>query len=519
MNTLRPLIHNLASKAVRLYESRLLIIAIIVFGAFLRLNRYLFNRSLRGDEAALAVNILDRSPAELLQPLKYDQAAPIGFMVATKRFTQAFGLSEPVLRFIPLAAGLLALVLFYLLAKKFLPRLVLPVAILLFAMSDPLITFSVEVKPYSLDVLIALILLLLVLNFDLLRSAWRGIALVGIIGAISIWFSHPAIFVLVGIVAATGVRAVQESRGKSLLRPSLAFSVWALSFLILYLLSLRETSQSEELINYWSEAFMPFPPTSLSDWEWIPKSLYVALERPVGLDLRGGAALLFLVGLISFLAFRPKEPLLLVLPIIAVMGASALQLYPFSERLILFTVPMFLIVVVKGLDDLVRLGGRYKHLLLAGSLFLVAYFPVKDGVARGLNPRMLEEMRPVISYLDENYQDGDRIYLYYSSEWAFEYYRQYLELDHLDYITGEIARSETNRYFDQIDELAGNPRVWIVFSHVFRGRFGSEQRLIVKYARCIGDELDNYLARGASVYLYDLGVDIDSTIGANCRES
>ena len=501
MNTLRPLIHNLASKAVELYESRLLVVAIIGFGALLRLNRYFFNRSMRVDEAALALNILERSPAELLRPLEYDQAAPIGFTVATKLFAQAFGLSEPVLRFLPLTAGLLALALFYLLAKKFLPRLVLPVAILLFAMSDPLITFSVEMKQYSSDVLIALILLLLALKFDLLRSTWRGIALIGIIGAILIWFSHPAIFVLAGIVAATCVRAVQESKGKSLLRPSLAFSAWGLSFLILYLLSLRETSQSEELINYWGEVFMPFPPTSLSDWEWILKSLYLALERPVGLYLQGGAALLFLVGLISLLAFRPKEALLLLLPIIAVMGASALQVYPFSERLILFTVPMFLIVVVKGLDNMVRLGGRYKLFLLAGSLFLVAYFPVKDGVARGLNPRMLEEMRPVIRYLGENYQDGDRIYLYYSSEQAFEYYRQYLELDRLDYITGQIARSEPNRYFDQIDELAGNPRVWIVLSHVFRGASGSELQLITKYADCIGEELDSYPAVGARVYL------------------
>ena len=71
------------------------------------------------------------------------------------------------------------------------------------------------------------------------------------------------------------------------------------------------------------------------------------------------------MGLISLLAFRPKEALLLLLPIIAVMGASALQVYPFSERLILFTVPMFLIFVVKGLDNTVRLGGRYKLFLIS----------------------------------------------------------------------------------------------------------------------------------------------------------
>ncbi len=52
---------------------------IIYFGILVRVVQYLSNRSLWNDEAALALNIVNRSYLELLQPLDYDQGAPIGF--------------------------------------------------------------------------------------------------------------------------------------------------------------------------------------------------------------------------------------------------------------------------------------------------------------------------------------------------------------------------------------------------------------------------------------------------------
>ncbi|MDE5108199.1 MAG: hypothetical protein O4808_14405, partial [Trichodesmium sp. St17_bin3_1_1] len=57
---------------------------IIAFGVALRLIQYLSNRSLWADEAVLALNIVNRSYLELMQPLDYDQGAPIGFLIVEK---------------------------------------------------------------------------------------------------------------------------------------------------------------------------------------------------------------------------------------------------------------------------------------------------------------------------------------------------------------------------------------------------------------------------------------------------
>ena len=81
-------------------------------GSALRIAPFLIDRSLWLDEAKLALNVLERSPAQLFAPLDYDQAAPVGFLLLEKRAVMAFGEGERALRLVPLIAGLGALWLF-----------------------------------------------------------------------------------------------------------------------------------------------------------------------------------------------------------------------------------------------------------------------------------------------------------------------------------------------------------------------------------------------------------------------
>jgi len=74
-----------------------------VLGVALRLREYWFNRSLWVDEAAFALNVINRDFASLLS----DQTAPPGFLLATFSAVAAFGPGELALRLTPLIAGLL----------------------------------------------------------------------------------------------------------------------------------------------------------------------------------------------------------------------------------------------------------------------------------------------------------------------------------------------------------------------------------------------------------------------------
>ena len=55
----------------------------LALGVLLRLRAYFHNRALWLDEVYLALNLVPRSYAELLQPLDHDQGAPLGFLLAT----------------------------------------------------------------------------------------------------------------------------------------------------------------------------------------------------------------------------------------------------------------------------------------------------------------------------------------------------------------------------------------------------------------------------------------------------
>ena len=66
---------------------------------------YLSNNSLWLDEAALARNVIDRAPLELLGPLDYAQVAPPGFLLTEKFVVLLLGHSEWALRLFPLTCG------------------------------------------------------------------------------------------------------------------------------------------------------------------------------------------------------------------------------------------------------------------------------------------------------------------------------------------------------------------------------------------------------------------------------
>ena len=59
------------------------------------------------------------------------------------------------------------------------------------------------------------------------------------------------------------------------------------------------------------------------------------------------------------------------------------------------------------------------------------------------------------------------------------------------------------RYKQDLDKLRGNPRVWLLFSHVTRD---SEYQPIKAYLRTIDIQLDEFKTQGAFIYLYNLAI-------------
>jgi hypothetical protein len=190
--------------------------SIVVLGTAARVRLYAANRSLWTDEACLAVNLASRSFSGLCRPLDHNQGAPLLFLWAERFAVQMLGGRESALRLIPLLSGIATLVLFLQFARRHLTTAAGLIALATLAFAKDLLRYSAEVKQYSTDATVALVLLWLaarVLNatdgdrHELQREgrAFRGhraralIAFTGV-SALAVWLSHPAVFV----VAASG---------------------------------------------------------------------------------------------------------------------------------------------------------------------------------------------------------------------------------------------------------------------------------------------------------------------------
>ena len=126
---------------------------ILLSGLTLPLVQFTYNRSLWIDEAALALNIINRKGLELLKPLDYMQVAPVLFLQLEKLFSILLPNSEYGLRLLPLLCFYFSLYFFYEILKLiFKNYYTIIFALSLFVFHYNLIYYSSEVKQYICDV-------------------------------------------------------------------------------------------------------------------------------------------------------------------------------------------------------------------------------------------------------------------------------------------------------------------------------------------------------------------------------
>ena len=137
--------------------------------------------------------------------------------------------------------------------------------------------------------------------------------------------------------------------------------------------------------------------------------------------------------------------------------------------------------------------------------------PFLETAEKIFKPGRKEEIREVLDYLQNNQQSEDVLYIFQRGIYQFQYYAEkygyqpgdyILGVDDLDSIYGKgLSEPEWQRYKTDLDNLRGNDRVWLLFSHA---NVGSENRAIKQYLDKIGVKEDSFTTKGAYVYLYNL---------------
>jgi hypothetical protein len=480
---------------------------LIVLGAIVRLRIYLACRSLWSDEAMLTLNLLHKPLKTLLtKRLDYQQAAPPGFLLLEKCVIAAFGSSEYSLRLLPLLSGIVSIFLVYLLAKRLTTIWPTIVAVAMTAFSKGLIEQTVFVKQYQTDVAITLLILLTaipLLGATSLRI--RSLLIFSITSANAIWCSHPAAFTVVGVSTALVIHHAISKRWKDAGRIALASLPAAISLLAEYFLILRSLESSNYLHTFWISGFLPLPLRFGSAVKWFVTVAPLLMVSPGGYKIWGVAPACFILGLI-YLWRRDKPVLLLLLmPIVVVMFAAAIQKYPFTSRLALFALPPLFLVSSIGIGWLLQ---RPKFGICKIVGVILALLLLIPSMARAcvwmVEPEPLEEIKPVLAYVHDHMQPNDILCIYRPTQPAFFYYqsRAGLSSAHLYLCQGTDAKSQEA----DVHNLIGHSRVWVIVTHDHPASEVSEARPMMDELIKDGTVLEKFSDRDhtARASLYDL---------------
>jgi len=490
-------------------RQRWILSGLLAAGALLRIQQWLFCRSLWLDEAKLALNIANRSFGELLAPLDYNQAAGIGFLWVQKGLVSVFSDHEMVLRLLPLLAGITSLILFSRLVFSILPGLAPWIALALFAVNERQIYFANEAKQYGLDVFWVLLLLLLAVQLLRAGPGVRRIWPLGLLGFLAVWFSHPAVFVLAGVGLVLAWARWKNALEVSWPRLAAVGVLWIGGFLLTLWISLRALMANSMLQEYWQAAFMPWSwpegflwaGRAFSDFFVNPGALVVGLALP-----------LFVVGAVVLGRQNPGHAALLLLPAGFTFTAAVFHLYPFQERLVLFLAPVAVGLTAQGAGALAgfcaRRWERYRMLVLflLGLLVVgVGWDSLRRTAVKACETQAREHIRPMLVRMRAAWQPGDRLYVY-SHAWApWRYYRKRLGLGDMDWVQGRADRQTASLFTEELRRLKDARRVWVLVSRYSRKPVydcPDERAYILKLFTRLGPRRWHQEAPGASLTMF-----------------
>jgi len=325
----------------------------------------LCNHPIWGDEAFLALSFVRRGYLDLLLPLEYGQICPILFLWAELTAVKLFGFSELSLRLCPLICGVGSVFLFRHVAGRVLKGPALLMAVAIFAVSIHPIRHSADVKPYASDLLVALGLLALAIEWWVSprRTGWLW-ALAGF-APIALAASYPAVFVAGGIalaLAASVWRTRRQGPRIALAGYVLMVATSCVALFVGYVHRQRGASLPA-IQGYWVDSFPPLDsPLRLASWLTTTHAGSM-FAYPAGGGLGASSGTLILVLIAAVVLWRRGHGTilaLLVMPMGVALTAAALRLYPYGgeARIMQYIAPAVCLMAGMGLSFLLTLFRR-----------------------------------------------------------------------------------------------------------------------------------------------------------------
>ncbi|MEX0726666.1 MAG: hypothetical protein WEB58_16025 [Planctomycetaceae bacterium] len=484
--------------------SELPLFAGILTGIVLAIVQFAINRSVWSDEAAVALNIVTKSYPELLRPLDHQQVAPIGFLFLERFFFQEIIGNELGLRILPLLGFLASIPLTYFLSLRlFADRRIALFATSFFTLSLQLIRYSSEVKQYSTDVAVGLLIACLSLYLPMRKPS--SVVAFGVAGSLLIWMSNVSVILLFSFGSFI---LFEEVVRRNNYRVLFAVLLWIASFVTYYQFFIHDHPSREFMLRYWGNSFLPLNPFDKEFYFFVKHMLMSLFGFAIGFGGLWILPFLFFTFTTVMLARQKRFfPLYICIsPIVVHLILSSFRLYPFSGRLVLYLAPYAIILYSYSLWMIwEKLTGRiistnnYTQMLPVLAMFIPIFFNF---------PVYREELRPNIEFVHKRREPGEMVYLYYGATPAYSFYDTVHDSGFgRNLVLGNAHRKSPAEYGAEVDELTG--RYWLLFSHVYphatiRNSDSEEVQILEHITSNGGKILDKNITVGSAVYYIEM---------------
>lgn len=322
--------------------------SIILLGITYKTDIYLHADGLFYDEAALILNIKERSFLGLFLPLGYSQCAPAFFLALQKIIYSIFGLKETALYFIPYLSGVLTLILGAIIGNKIFKIKSLNILFLtLLTLNTVINDYSQKLKQYSSDMFFAVLILFLFLNFKDKIESKKSILITGFLAGLMCFISYPSQFIILPMIGYLIFKLVKNNK-KELIK-YLIFPYITLISMQFFILVIGTLSDGV-LTSYWKELEEQALNSGFI-------STIIFLVDGWGINVFSTQktfiiGFLFFAGIIELCTKEKLLAYLLITPFILNIISGMLGLYPFADRVILYLAPFAMIICLKAFDFL-----------------------------------------------------------------------------------------------------------------------------------------------------------------------
>lgn len=466
----------------KIYIQKIGVYIIILIGFFESLIQFISGRSLWLDESFLALNIIHKTPKELLKPLGYNQVAPALFLQVEWFFTQVFSRTDFALRFFPLLCFWCSMVLFYNILNIFFQKkiYITAVGMSLFAFNSTLLYYSSEIKQYICDVFVLLLLYFIALKKYKIES--RRYILLLLVGSVCIFLSNVTPIILFTIFVYLFYNHVFKQKAN--VKYAIATgSVWCVFFLVYYYCFIYNHPTKSIMVAYWTNA-NAFMPIDKSIFSWFVAKYSDVFFFAFSFGNRIGVIISLLYGLGIFSLFRLKKyefAILLLLPIFLHLVLSGLKMYPFEPRLYLYFCPFIGIVCCLALE---YINGFFPKKYMLISLYIAIPFLLLRVIV--IHPFPLiqhEDVKDCIKEMNRRIINTDVVYVTNLQGPPFKFYKDIKYLtSNITIVYGKYFEGYTENDYNVKKLNSLNGRVWVISQN----NKTQEDRFIMHYLDSVG---------------------------------